>query len=142
MLGAKATSGSTAKQSILGNKGDNLGIPDWTANLGVQYDTQVMQFPAYVRADYSYSGKYMRATSAGTTSYLAQFTPNFIDGNETHIINARAGVYYKSLEVALYVKNAANSQEWINKNQGNGNYYFTGTTVQPRVVGMQMNYRF
>src|SRR6185312_7385788 len=46
--------------TILANKGDNLGVPDWTANLGVQYDSMVMSVPFYVRADYSYTGNYMR----------------------------------------------------------------------------------
>jgi hypothetical protein len=128
--------------SILANKGDNLGVPDWTANLGVQYDTRVGEFPVYVRADYSYTGRYMRTTSKGSASFNAAVTPNFINGDETHIINARAGFYWKELEVAGYVKNAGNSLEWINKNQGNGNYYFTGNTVVPRTVGVQLNYRF
>jgi outer membrane receptor protein involved in Fe transport len=128
--------------SILANKGDNLGVPDWTANVGVQYDTHIMEFPAYVRADYAYTGNYMRTTSAGSATYNAAITPNFINGDETHIINARAGLYYKDLEIAFYVKNAGNSMEWINKNQGVGTYYYTGNTVIPRTVGAQMNYRF
>ena len=128
--------------SILANKGDNLGIPDWTANLGVQYDTRVMDFPTYVRADYSYTGKYMRTTGPGSATFNAAVTPNFLNGDETHIINARAGFYYKDLEVAAYVKNAGNSLEWINKNQANGSYYYTGNTVIPRTVGVQLNYRF
>ena len=128
--------------AILANKGDNLGVPDWTANIGLQYDTRVATLPTYVRADYSYTGNYMRTTSAGSASFNTAVTPNFINGNETHIINARAGVYYNNLELALYVKNAGNSMEWINKNQGAGTYYFTGNTVIPRIVGFQANYRF
>jgi iron complex outermembrane receptor protein len=128
--------------AILANKGDNLGVPDWTANIGVQYDWRIREAPAYARFDYAYTGKYMRATSAGTSSYNAAVTPNYINGNETHIINLRAGVYIKDVEVAIYVKNAANSTEWINKNQAYGSYFFTGTTVQPRIVGFQTNYRF
>jgi outer membrane receptor protein involved in Fe transport len=132
----------TGAQAVLANKGDNLGIPDWTGNIGVQYDTRVMEFPTYARMDYTYSGKYMRATSMGTSSFNAAVTPNYINGNETHIANARVGVYYNSLEVALYVKNIFNSDEWLNKTQGYGSYYFSGTTVQPRVIGFQTNYRF
>jgi outer membrane receptor protein involved in Fe transport len=130
------------KQSILANKGDNLGVPDWTANIGVQYDTRVMDFPAYARMDYAYTGKYMRATSAGTSSFIPANTPNYINGNETHIANARVGIYYKDLEIAGYVKNLFDSREWINLNQGSGTYYFTGNTVLPRTIGVQMNYRF
>jgi outer membrane receptor protein involved in Fe transport len=138
--------------ALVANKGDNLGIPNWTANLGLQYDTSVMGYPVYARADYAYQGKYMRATSCQslspsvncTASFAAApyVTPNYINGNETHIMNARVGVYYKNLEIAGYVKNLFDSREWVNQNQANGNYYFTGNTVQPRIIGLQMNYRF
>ena len=132
----------TGARALLVNKGDNLGVPDWTANIGVQYDTRVMEFPAYGRLDYAYTGKYMRATSAGTASYLATQTPDYINGNETHTMNGRVGFYYNSLEIAGYVKNIFNDQAWINKTYGTGAYYFTGTKVTPRLIGMQMNYRF
>src|SRR6185312_1760308 len=130
--------------AILANKGDNLGVPDWTANLGVQYDTEIMSFPAYARMDYTYTGKYMRGTGPGSSSYKSAdgFVQNYINGNETHIANARVGVYYKDLEIAGYVKNLFDSREWVNLNQGVGNYYFSGQTVQPRTIGLQMNYRF
>ncbi|HEY4031516.1 MAG TPA: TonB-dependent receptor [Caulobacteraceae bacterium] len=132
----------TAPTATLANKGDNLGIPDWTASLGVQYDWQVMSMPGYARADYAYQGKYARANSAGTTGFVPAVTPNYINGNETHVMNARVGVYYNKLEIAGYVKNLFDSREWINLSQATGNYYFTGNTVQPRIIGMQLNYRF
>jgi outer membrane receptor protein involved in Fe transport len=139
-----AKNATTGLPSILANKGDNLGVPDWTANLGVQYDTQIMSFPTYARMDYTYTGKYMRTTGAGSSSYIQAngFVQNYINGNETHIWNARVGMYYKNLEIAGYVKNLFDSREWVNLNQGVGTYYFSGNTVQPRIIGLQMNYRF
>jgi iron complex outermembrane receptor protein len=128
--------------TVLANKGDGLGIPDWTANLGVQYDWRLMEMPSYARVDYAYTGAYQRATGLGSSSYNAATTPNFINGDTTSIVNARVGIYYKDLEIALYVKNMLNSDAWINLNQGSGNYFFTGTTVQPRLIGFQTNYRF
>jgi outer membrane receptor protein involved in Fe transport len=130
--------------TVLANKGDNLGVPDWTANLGVQYDTQVGSFPAYARMDYTYTGKYMRITGPGSATFTSAngFAQNYVNGNETHIWNARVGVYWKDLEIAGYVKNLFDSREWVNLNQGVGNYYFSGNTVQPRIIGLQMNYRF
>ena len=142
VMGPVPAAGSGKVQSILANAGDNLGIPDWTANMGVQYDWTTFQMPTYARFDYAYTGKYMRSTSLGTASFNPSVNPNFINGDETHIINLRAGIYFKNLEVAGYVKNAGDSREWVNKSQTNGNYYATGNTVQPRIVGVQMNYRF
>jgi outer membrane receptor protein involved in Fe transport len=139
-----AVSATTGKPAILANKGDNLGVPDWTANLGVQYDTRIMEMPAYARMDFAYTGKYMRITGPGSSAYVsaAPFSANYVNGNETHIWNARVGVYYKELEIAGYVKNLFDSREWINLTQGVGNYFYSGTTVQPRTIGLQMNYRF
>jgi outer membrane receptor protein involved in Fe transport len=131
--------GTTKK---LVNAGDNLGVPDWTANVGLQYDTSIGSFPAYARMDYAYTGKYMRGTGPGTNSYNASIAPNFINGNETHLVNARVGVYYKDLEIAGYVTNLFNSQEWINKAEGLNTYSFNGIQMMPRVIGVQMNYRF
>ncbi|MGZ3346854.1 MAG: TonB-dependent receptor [Caulobacteraceae bacterium] len=139
--------------SILANKGDNLGIPDWTANIGVQYDTRLMEFPVYGRVDYAYTGKYQRQTScSGLALYgkcsvaygsaITSYVPNYINGNETHIMNARVGLYYKDLEIAGYVKNLFNSQEWINKSEGNQQFGFSGNKLTPRIIGVQMNYRF
>jgi outer membrane receptor protein involved in Fe transport len=127
---------------VLVNKGDNLGVPDWTANAGLQYDTRVMDMPVYGRIDFAYTGKYMRQTSAGTVSYNATVTPNVINGNETHIWNGRVGMYYKDLEIAGYVKNIFNSQDWINLSEGTTQYGFSGNKVVPRVIGLQANYRF
>ena len=94
--------------------------------------------------DYTYTGKYMRTTGPGSSAYISAngFVQNYINGNETHVANARVGIYYKDLEIAGYVKNLFDSREWINLNQGVGNYYFSGNTVQPRTIGLQMNYRF
>jgi outer membrane receptor protein involved in Fe transport len=130
---------------ILVNKGDSLGVPEWTANAGLQYDTQIMQFPVYGRVDYAYTGKYQRQTTAGTVAYgnvATSVVPNYINGNETHIMNARVGMYYKDLEIAGYVKNLFNSDEWINKTEGTTQFGFSGNKVVPRLIGVQMNYRF
>jgi hypothetical protein len=51
-------------------------------------------------------------------------------------------MYWKDLEIAGYVKNLFNSQEWINKSEGTTQYGFSGNKVTPRIIGVQMNYRF
>ncbi len=43
--------------ALLQARGDNLGVPDWTVALGLQYDTTLAgKYDAYVRADYQYTG--------------------------------------------------------------------------------------
>jgi hypothetical protein len=101
-----------------------------------------MEFPVYARMDYAYTGKYWRSTGPGTNSFNPSVNPNFYLGNETHQMNARVGMYYKDLEIAGYVTNLFNSQEWINKAEGLNTYQFGGIKQTPRVVGVQMNYRF
>jgi outer membrane receptor protein involved in Fe transport len=144
---------ATGTPSILAFKGDSLGVPDWTANIGLQYDTKVAELPAYARMDYAYTGKYQRSTScSGFAQYgkcsvaygsaTTSLVPNYINGSETHLMNARVGVYYNTLEIAGYVKNIFNEQAWINKSQGTGAYAFSGNKETPRLIGMQMNYRF
>jgi hypothetical protein len=139
---ARYTKDTSTNGKLLVAAGNNLGVPDWTANVGLQYDTRVMEFPVYARMDYAYTGKYMRSTGPGTNSYIPSLSPNYINGNETHIVNARVGVYYKDLEIAGYVTNLFDSQEWLNKTEPTGAYAFTGIKETPRVVGVQMNYRF
>jgi outer membrane receptor protein involved in Fe transport len=131
-----------ASHKLLIARGNNLGVPDWTANAGLQYDTRIMDFPAYARMDYAYTGKYTRGTGPGTNSYNVTVAPNFFNGNETHLMNARVGVYYKDLEIAGYVTNLFNSQEWLSKGEGLNSYSYGGQKQVPRVIGVQMNYRF
>ena len=128
-----------AASAKLALKGDNLGTPDWTVNAGVQYDHRFFDLPAYARVDYMYTGKYDRTTGPGTNGYVASTH----DGNATHTMNARAGFYYKQFEMAVYVKNLTNSNEWIDKVLiTNTQFLFTGTGLQPRTIGAQVNYRF
>jgi iron complex outermembrane receptor protein len=142
VLGPTPPAGSGRSPALLALKGDNLGVPKWTANIGLQYDWRLFDMPTYARADYTYSGTYSRGTGPGTTSYNATTSPNTIVGEATNLINARVGMYYKTMELALYVKNAANSNTWVNKGQGTGSYWYTGNTLQPRLIGFQANYRF
>ena len=129
-------------QATLVFKGDPLGVPDVTANLGVQYDWHTFDIPAYARVDTAYASRYKRGTSEGTSSFAAVRTPNFINGDSTLAINARVGIYYKDLEIAAYVKNLANEQHWLNQQQDVSTYWLKGLIETPRIIGMQMNYRF
>jgi outer membrane receptor protein involved in Fe transport len=142
VLGPTPPAGSGRSPALLALKGDNLGVPKWTANIGLQYDWRIMEMPTYIRGDYTYTGTYSRGTGPGSTSYNAATSPNTIVGEATNLVNARAGIYYKSMELALYVKNMLNDRTWINKGEGSGNYWYNGNTVQPRIIGFQANYRF
>ncbi len=142
---AQDVKASPLATTVIARKGDNLGVPMWTVNSGLQYDHRFFERPVYARVDYMYTGRYNRTTGPGTSGYFVPLAGNTSTyfGNETHTMNARAGVYLKNLEVAFYVKNLTDSKEIIDKGQvTNQPAIVYGNSFQPRTFGMQMNYRF
>jgi iron complex outermembrane receptor protein len=128
--------------ALVAAKGNNLGSPTWTANFGAEYDHPFLNYDGYLRLDYIYTGAYQRTTGVGTSSYFAGYTNQYINGNEVHTMNLRMGVYVKTTEIAFYIKNLNNSQEFLNENVGVGSPVTTGTTLQPRTFGAQINYHW
>jgi predicted porin len=129
---------NSTKTTVIANKGDNLGIPDWNIALGAQYDFTLGAHAAYVRADFQHTGKYMRTTGVGTTSYDALF----VDGETTDTANARAGVTLGDIDLALFAQNLTNSDEFVNKGHPTRTSVITGTSFRPRTIGIQARYKF
>lgn len=125
--------------ALLQSRGDNLGVPDWTVAIGVQYDaTLAGKYDAYVRADYQYTGKYDRNPGLPVSTY----DPLTHTGDKTDIWNARAGVTVNRIDVALFVQNLTNSKDYNAKGHGQDTFRITGTTFRPRTIGVQVNYRY
>jgi outer membrane receptor protein involved in Fe transport len=129
----------TAGPIIIVNKGDNLGAPDWQANVGVQYNHALTDaFDGYARVDYQYSGKYMRTPGPGASGYDAVI----VNGNETRFMTARAGITHQRFDLNVYVNNLTNSVDPIFKAHSSNSALVTAATFRPREVGLQLTYRY
>ena len=82
-------------------------VPEWTGNLSAQYRWTLASHPAFVRADYSYQGRFVQTTGPGTAGYLPDAYR--LPGYKT--ANARAGMSFGKLEVDAFVTNLTNSQD-------------------------------
>ena len=123
--------------NFLVKKGMFLPAPKWQATIIAQYDFRLLDHSAYVRGDYSYQSDYVR-TNLGQAGY----DPITATGSQTHILNARAGFSMRGVDVAVFVNNAANSQDLLNVGHGAGAALITGTTFRPREIGLQLAYRY
>jgi outer membrane receptor protein involved in Fe transport len=137
---AKAVKNSAG--TVIQNKGDNVGVPDWTVSLDGQYDFRALDNPGYFRLDYTYTGKYMRSSGPGTTAFNALTT----NGQTTQIWNARLGYTFRKVDWSLFVQNLTNSQTFISESGGatvtSDSGRVNGTSFRPRTIGVQANYRF
>ena len=133
--------------SILVGKGDGIGTPDWTVSLNAQYDFRLMEIPSFVRADYNYTSGFQR--SAGPTS--VGYNPYTYMGPAYGTWNGRLGATVRGVDWSLFVQNATNAKPWIgwgggttgsNSAAGTDSSRNTGTSIRPRSVGVQANYRF
>jgi outer membrane receptor protein involved in Fe transport len=140
---AKYTEGfsqaTPAGPTIIVNKGDELGSPDWQISLGLQYDVQIAgRYNAYIRGDYQYNGLYKRGVGPGASGYNA-FS---YKGQATRYASFRAGVTVKKVDVSAFINNAFNSTDPLNLGNANLSPLITASTFRPREIGLQATYRY
>ena len=124
--------------SYVVHNGDPLPISKWQYAVGVQYDFRVVdRFGAYVRADYQYSGSYLR-NLANSTSY----DPITAVADPTHFMTARAGINMGAWDANIFVNNLTNSQDRLTVGHGSGAANVTAQGFRPREFGAQLAYRY
>jgi outer membrane receptor protein involved in Fe transport len=128
--------------AILALKGDALDIVPWTVTLGAQYNFTVMDMPAFIRADYEYNSR--RTTpipgeDSGTTYFDGGLVPN----PATNQVSTRAGLTYKTWDVAFFVENLFDAHPQLDlQHQDSGTALFEATTFRPRTIGVSASYRY
>jgi outer membrane receptor protein involved in Fe transport len=126
-------------QTIIVNKGDELGNPNWQVSFGFQYDFRIMdKYGAFIRGDYQYNGTYKRGVGPGASGYNA-FS---YKGQATRFAQFRAGVSYEGVDVNVYVNNAFNSTDPLNLANADRSPLITASTFRPREVGLQLTHRY
>ena len=146
---------SGAAPTIVTVKGQPIGAPTWSFNLGGRYDFQLTGvWAGYLRGDWTYVPAYNTTTSApGTPTY----TPDTARNMTTSLVNARIGVTKGGLDVNLFVNNLFESRAGpVSANRTGcsttggaactvfSNYtpLTTINTPRPREIGVQAAYRY
>lgn len=156
VLGPKPTVAGIA-QAVTFNKGDPLGVPDWSGAFGARYNFEVLDREAYVRLDEQFQSSYLNGPGPGTGNYNP-FTRS-VPANDQ--LNMRAGFQMNGWDLNIFSNNILDEHEKIgNAGNGIGGCSATAGNVaqcsvyvlfnplveqqyqRPREVGIQANYRF
>lgn len=115
----------TEDAESLGEKGTRLpGAPEFTANLGLQYDFVVSDRNAFVRGDYFYIGEYY--------SFISRA---FEQAGDYGRLDMRAGINFDNFSVALFGTNLTNEDALVGVSGP-----VEGWRVRPRTIGVEIKY--
>ena len=101
--------------------------PTSTANFGLEYEFDLLQYPSFIRADVNYFGEAETNTKAKARPSVGDYV----------LIGFRAGVMIDSWELALYGKNLTN--------EDNPTFFAAADVagrLTPRKLGLEINYTF
>jgi outer membrane receptor protein involved in Fe transport len=155
-LGPKPLNGTA---TIFAAKGQKLPVRPWNIQFNARYEFDLnSKMRGYLRGDWTYVPGY-RITEFGTVGYSPD---NSVDTqvqfrNHTNLVNFKAGVLYKDIDLSLFVFNVFESRDGTPIGGRSGcavasgaacttfntyNPLFSLTTFEPRRVGLEIAYRF
>ncbi len=131
-----------ATPQVIVREGDTMGVPKWQFGASMQYDFSLADTPGYLRADYQYSGDYLRTTGPGTISY----DPFGYYGESFQDLSLRVGMNFDSMEVSLFMTNVTNDDSLLSMARPSAASSLSFLTYQsqmrPREMGVTLSYRF
>ncbi len=131
-----------ATRGLLARKGDSLNVVPWTATLGVQYNFQLDDKDAFVRADYEFSSRRHRQTNAEdpqTEYYDAGLQPD----PATSLVSLRTGITLDSWEFNLFMDNVFNAHPQLTlAHQDYNTLLYTAESFRPRTTGITATYKY
>lgn len=128
--------------NILGEAGDALDLPPWTASLAAQYDFKIDDHDAFARVDYEFASKRTRPIpneDPNTTFY----DPNLVPDPAINQVSARAGVNFGRWDLAVYINNLLNAHPQLDLNhEDSATTLYEANTLRPRTFGLSANVKF
>ena len=122
----------TANRDVFQVGEDILNVPEYTATVGADYDTDLTDtMQGFVRADYAYTGQsHAYYNSSSVTNH---FSPAY------GILNLSMGFTQKKFSFSLYAKNLLDNKQIIQ--YPSVNTVQEGYTVRPLTVGITASYQ-
>jgi outer membrane receptor protein involved in Fe transport len=114
----------------LGNDGDRLpGTPRYNLSLGIQGDFDVVERPAFMRADLVYVGEYYN-----------NLQQEGVAAGDYTTLGLRGGVSLGHFQLEAYVNNATNevARTWIDFDISDESNY----VIRPRTFGLEIRYSY
>ena len=129
---------------VLAKKGDVLDVVPWTVTVGAQYDFHIMDYDAFVRADYEYNSKRTGLTPPEDGRIDATFQDfALIPDPATNLVSMRAGLTINKWDLAVFVDNLLDSHPQLDlTHQDSGTALFEARTFRPRTVGLSASFRY
>ncbi len=122
--------------------GQTLGQTPWTVNLSAEYRFTVANRESFVRAQYNYrsvnDGPFLYQVPTATT-----YDPRRPLPSEPTTLDLRAGVDLGPVNLSIYGENILNNVDYIAESSTyvNGPLW-TGATLRPRTIGLQVIARY
>jgi outer membrane receptor protein involved in Fe transport len=139
---ATKRTGASSTAPILVAKGDSLGAPRWTVAIGAQYDFELWNEAAFVRADFVHIGKDARAIPSRDPA-TESFDPFLTADPGVSVVNFRAGARVHHCDLAFFMDNALDAHPQLNVNhQDQYTLLLEATTLRPRTAGVSLSYDF
>ncbi len=127
---------------IVAAKGDAIDVPPWTATLAAQYDAQIGENKAFVRADSEFASHLIRPSVVEDP--LTEFYDGGLRHNPSTIqASVRAGITVRHLDIALFANNVLNAHPILYRNHEDAQTpLYEATTFRPRTFGLSLNWQY
>jgi outer membrane receptor protein involved in Fe transport len=142
------TKTAVAAGLLLARKGDKLPGSPWTFSLGGQYNTDIMDYPSFIRLDYEYASRETGLTPSRDPfvdpvfGNVSAFDPALVPEPETNVLSLRVGTTFDNFQVTLFADNLLDSHPQQDLNHQDSNtLLFEASTLRPRTVGFTLTYR-
>ncbi|HEX3808398.1 MAG TPA: TonB-dependent receptor [Rhizomicrobium sp.] len=127
-------------QPLVGD-GDGLPGSPWTYSLGGQYSTNLFGRDAYIRADYTHTGR-TRDNVPELDAITSSFDPVLVADQVVNEVSLRAGMEFGDIDASIFADNLFNSHPVLDVNhQDSFTLLDEAHTIRPRTIGITLIYR-